>query len=98
MRIRNRARMEDGELKSGGGGPTVGDTEVVVGRSTARSKESAVGRRGAGAPNLGLVCLSYTDECRYRTITRSRFLALSPGERRGVLRELYWDNLRRLQW
>jgi UV DNA damage endonuclease len=48
--------------------------------------------------NLGLVCLSYTDECRYRTITRSRYLALPAGERKGVLRELYWDNLRRLHW
>jgi UV DNA damage endonuclease len=49
-------------------------------------------------PNLGLVCLSFTEECRYRTITRSRYLGLPAGERKGVLRELYWDNLRRLHW
>lgn len=58
----------------------------------------AEGRKDAGAPNLGLVCLSYTEECRYRAITRSRFLALAAEEREGVLRELYWDNLRRLHW
>jgi UV DNA damage endonuclease len=53
---------------------------------------------GHAEPNLGLVCLSFTDECRYRTITRARYLALPVGECQGVLRELYWDNLRRLHW
>jgi UV DNA damage endonuclease len=101
MRIRERDedgrwRMEDGRWN--GGGPTVGDTEVRVGRSATRSKKSGVVRAGAVWPNLGLVCLSSTDECRYRAITRSRFLSLEAGERRGVLRELYWDNLRRLHW
>ena len=65
-------------------------------RTTAGTRKSSAAR--AIVPNLGLVCLSYTDECRYRAITRSRFLALSAGERPGALRELYWDNLRRLHW
>ena len=69
-----------------------------MGRSTARPGASAKRPNGADAPNLGLVCLSSTEECRYRTITRSRYLSLSAGERKGVLRELYWDNLRRLHW
>lgn len=69
-----------------------------VGRSGVRSTEASGVRKNEGAPNLGLVCLSYGDECRYRTITRSRYLALPAGERKGVLRELYWDNLRRLHW
>ena len=67
-------------------------------RSTGRSESLAEARKGEGTPNLGLVCLSYTEECRYRAITRSRFLALAAEEREGVLRELYWDNLRRLHW
>jgi UV DNA damage endonuclease len=49
-------------------------------------------------PNLGLVCLSFGPECRYRAITRTRFLAMSELDREKTLRELYWDNLQRLQW
>lgn len=49
-------------------------------------------------PNLGLVCLSFGPECRYRTITRTRFLALSEADRERTLVELYWDNLSRLHW
>jgi UV DNA damage endonuclease len=49
-------------------------------------------------PNYGLVCLSFGPECRYRTITRTRFLAMGEGARERALVELYWDNLSRLHW
>ena len=63
------------------------------------AKESVPGAAGDGCPNFGLVCLSSTDECRYRTITRSRYLALTDDEaRRRALREIYWHNLNRLHW
>ncbi|HYE18617.1 MAG TPA: hypothetical protein VEA69_09245 [Tepidisphaeraceae bacterium] len=52
----------------------------------------------ADGPNFGLVCLSFTEECRYRTITLTRFRALAVDDRLNTLRELYWDNLRRLHW
>jgi UV DNA damage endonuclease len=72
----------------------------VARRTTAGTRKTSAGAAAAAAaaPNLGLVCLSSTDECRYRAITRSRFLGLAAEERDGVLRELYWDNLRRLHW
>ncbi len=44
------------------------------------------------------MCLSYTEECRYRTITLKRFRGFQAEQRLATLRELYWDNLRRLQW
>lgn len=47
-------------------------------------------------PNLGLVCITSSDKVRYRTITRKRLLTLTPDEQAKVLRELYADNLRRL--
>src|SRR5215217_1598977 len=47
-------------------------------------------------PHLGLVCITFSEECRYRTITRKRLLTLPLRERRIVLRELYEDNLARL--
>lgn len=47
-------------------------------------------------PSFGLVCISSTDECRYRTLTRTRFLALSDPQQPQVLEELYRENLRRL--
>ena len=50
----------------------------------------------AGGPELGLVCMTSTDACRFRTITRTRYLQLKSRERRGVLAELYQDNLSRL--
>jgi UV DNA damage endonuclease len=51
-------------------------------------------RSARSRPKLGLVCITYSDECRYRTITRTRYLAL-PGdaERRAALETLYWQNL-----
>lgn len=49
-------------------------------------------------PNLGLVCLSSDEQCRFRTITRSRYLALPEPERDLQLRTIYWDNVQRLHW
>ena len=49
-------------------------------------------------PHLGLVCITRSGECRYRTITRSRFLSLGTRQRRIALTQLYWENLGRLHW
>jgi UV DNA damage endonuclease len=45
---------------------------------------------------LGLVCLTTTDEVRFRTITRTRFRTLAPDVQIATLRELYADNVRRV--
>ncbi len=47
-------------------------------------------------PELGLVCITSSDEVRFRTITRTRYLSLAEEARPAVLSELYRDNLRRL--
>lgn len=47
-------------------------------------------------PRLGLVCITASDAVRYRALTRKRLLQLEPYEQRRVLRELYRDNLSRL--
>jgi UV DNA damage endonuclease len=47
-------------------------------------------------PRLGLVCITHSDEVRYKTVTRKRLLQLDPGEQRLKLRELYAANLARL--
>jgi len=47
-------------------------------------------------PQLGLVCQTYSDLVRFRTITRTRYLSLSKGEKIACLRDLYADNLRRV--
>ncbi|NLG42709.1 MAG: hypothetical protein GX547_05655, partial [Phycisphaerae bacterium] len=47
-------------------------------------------------PRLGLVCLSAGPQVRYRTVTRTRYLALAPSQRRRTLHELYSENIRRL--
>jgi UV DNA damage endonuclease len=47
---------------------------------------------------LGLVCMTESDEVRFRTLTRTRLQKLSPGEQRDTLRTLYQanaDSLRR---
>lgn len=49
-------------------------------------------------PELGLVCLSSDQQCTFRMITRTRFLSLKPAEQEKALRELYWNNVQRLQW
>jgi UV DNA damage endonuclease len=47
-------------------------------------------------PRLGLVCITHSDEVRYRTVTRKRLLQSPEGERKRVLRDLYAANLARL--
>ncbi len=47
-------------------------------------------------PELGLVCITTSDAVRYRTVTRKRLLQLTEIEQEKVLRELYADNLKRL--
>ena len=48
------------------------------------------------APFLGLVCITFSKQVRYRTITRTRYLQLSEERRESTLEELYRDNLQRL--
>lgn len=45
---------------------------------------------------LGLVCMTSTEEVRFRTITRTRLRSLDPALQVRTLRELYADNTRRL--
>lgn len=47
-------------------------------------------------PNLGLVCITHSDEVRYKTVTRKRLLQFDAGERKRMLRDLYAANLARL--
>ncbi len=48
------------------------------------------------APYLGLVCITSSKEVRFRTITRTRYLQLKEEQRASTLKELYRDNLQRL--
>ena len=48
-------------------------------------------------PNLGLVCITIGDRVRFRTITRKRLLQFAEPEQQEILRDLYQDNLVRLQ-
>ena len=50
----------------------------------------------AARPRLGLVCITVSDAVRYRALTRKRLLQFDRAEQRRVLRELYTDNLSRL--
>jgi UV DNA damage endonuclease len=47
-------------------------------------------------PRLGLVCITTSDAVRYRALTRKRLLQFEETEQRLMLRELYADNLARL--
>jgi UV DNA damage endonuclease len=47
-------------------------------------------------PKLGLVCITASNQVRYRTLTRKRLLLLSEAEQEKALRDLYAENLRRL--
>ena len=49
-----------------------------------------------GGPHLGLVCITQSEEVRYRTVTRKRLLTFDADEQRRVLSELYAANLERL--
>ncbi len=52
-------------------------------------------KRAAG-PNLGLVCISFSDEIRYRTITRTRYLSLDAEVRERALSGVYDANVEML--
>ena len=47
-------------------------------------------------PNLGLVCITHSDEVRYKTVTRKRLLQFDAAEQKRMLRDLYAANLARL--
>lgn len=47
-------------------------------------------------PHLGLVCITTSDAVRYRALTRKRLLQFGTDEQKRLLRELYADNLSRL--
>ena len=47
-------------------------------------------------PRLGLVCITHSDEVRYRALTRKRLLQFEEAEQKRMLRELYAANLARL--
>jgi UV DNA damage endonuclease len=61
----------------------------------AAASVTAVGQEFEGVrPALGLVCITQSDEVRYRTITRTRYLALADDQTRfEALRVLYQSNL-----
>lgn len=46
--------------------------------------------------HLGLVCITYSDEIRFKTLTRTRYLKLDLSERQKTLAALYKHNLRLL--
>jgi UV DNA damage endonuclease len=50
----------------------------------------------ARGPRLGLVCITHSDEVRYRALTRKRLLQLDAAAQAETLRALYRDNLARL--
>ena len=47
-------------------------------------------------PRLGLVCITHSDEVRYKTVTRKRLLQFDAPEQKRMLRDLYAANLARL--
>lgn len=47
-------------------------------------------------PQLGLVCITFSNEVRYCRVTRKRLLQLTPSEQEQILRQLYADNLNSL--
>lgn len=53
-------------------------------------------RKNKPSPKLGLVCITASEEVRYRALTRKRLLQLAESERPPILRKLYTDNLQRL--
>ena len=48
------------------------------------------------SPQYGLVCITFSNECRYRTTTRAAYLALpDDAARQAVLERIYWENINR---
>ena len=68
---------------------------VMARKVKASHAEDGSAKVGDAGPNWGLVCMTKSERCRFRMVTRTRFLTLKPAERVETLRELYWDNLRR---
>ncbi|WP_460203124.1 UV DNA damage repair endonuclease UvsE [Scytonema sp. NUACC21] len=52
----------------------------------------------AAEPHLGLVCITFSKEVRYRTITRTRYLELPENQRETALKVIYRENLQRLDF
>ncbi|MDY6898957.1 MAG: UV DNA damage repair endonuclease UvsE, partial [Cyanobacteriota bacterium] len=57
---------------------------------------SAQSKHKATLPKLGLVCITVSQEVRFRTITRTRYLQFDDKERKSALKSIYTDNLQRL--
>jgi UV DNA damage endonuclease len=64
--------------------------------STARIDETGTALNRS-RPHLGLVCVTASDEVRYRTITRTRLRQLDEAEQQDRLRDLYAANVSRLE-
>jgi UV DNA damage endonuclease len=47
--------------------------------------------------NLGLVCITHSDEVRYKTVTRKTLLSLDEAAQREKLRSIYTENITRLR-
>lgn len=47
--------------------------------------------------NLGLVCITISDEVRYKTVTRKRLLSFDEATQKETLRNLYRENIARLR-
>jgi UV DNA damage endonuclease len=65
-------------------------------KSLRAGKSEAVEHARDARPRLGLVCITHSEEVRYRALTRKRLLQFGEAEQRRLLRELYADNLARL--
>ena len=65
--------------------PSLSDRSLSLPSTTTLSTE----------PQLGLVCITSSNQVRYRALTRKRLLQLELQEQQRVLRELYADNLQR---
>ncbi|WP_243147407.1 UV DNA damage repair endonuclease UvsE [Scytonema sp. UIC 10036] len=50
------------------------------------------------SPHLGLVCITFSKDVRYRTITRTRYLELPENQRETALKVIYRENLQRLDF
>jgi len=48
-------------------------------------------------PELGLVCITFSEAVRYRALTRKRLLQFEADEQLAMLRDLYRDNLARFE-
>jgi UV DNA damage endonuclease len=67
-----------------------------VNREAAQSSVIDMKASGKERSQLGLVCITASEEVRYRTMTRKRLLQLDVVEQKSALRGLYAENLSRL--